>query len=69
MIPTRKVRKLQQDAFEYLRQSYPDMTIKEACRLASDGPRYKAIGNSMAVPVIRWIGERIAAVESQMAYH
>ncbi|HCQ6573068.1 TPA: phage N-6-adenine-methyltransferase [Klebsiella pneumoniae] len=26
-----------------------------------DGPRYRAIGNSMAVPVIRWIGERIAA--------
>ncbi|NUL36614.1 DNA cytosine methyltransferase [Kosakonia sacchari] len=25
-----------------------------------DGPRYKAIGNSMAVPVMRWIGERIA---------
>lgn len=26
-----------------------------------DGPRYKAIGNSMAVPVMLWIGERIAA--------
>ncbi|MEH5014049.1 Dam family site-specific DNA-(adenine-N6)-methyltransferase [Phytobacter diazotrophicus] len=26
-----------------------------------DGPRYKAIGNSMAVPVMCWIGERIAA--------
>jgi len=25
-----------------------------------DGPRYKAIGNSMAVPVMRWIGSRIA---------
>ena len=24
-----------------------------------DGPRYKALGNSMAVPVVRWIGERI----------
>lgn len=30
--------------------------------MAADGPRYKAIGNSMAVPVIRWIGERIEAV-------
>lgn len=29
-----------------------------------DGPRYKACGNSMAVPVMRWIGERIAAVET-----
>ncbi|MDF7681890.1 phage N-6-adenine-methyltransferase [Enterobacteriaceae bacterium ESL0689] len=27
-----------------------------------DGPRYKAIGNSMAVPVMRWLGQRIAAV-------
>ncbi|MGJ7175263.1 phage N-6-adenine-methyltransferase [Morganella morganii] len=26
-----------------------------------DGPRYRAIGNSMAVPVMRWIGERILA--------
>jgi DNA (cytosine-5)-methyltransferase 1 len=28
-----------------------------------DGPRYKAMGNSMAVPVMRWIGERIAMVD------
>lgn len=28
-----------------------------------DGPRYKAIGNSMAVPVMRWIGERIGKAE------
>jgi DNA (cytosine-5)-methyltransferase 1 len=30
---------------------------------AADGPRYRAIGNSMAVPVVRWLGERIAAFE------
>jgi DNA (cytosine-5)-methyltransferase 1 len=30
---------------------------------AADGPRYKALGNSMAVPVMRWIGERIELVE------
>lgn len=30
---------------------------------AADGPRYKAIGNSMAVNVMRWIGRRIEAVE------
>lgn len=29
-----------------------------------DGPRYKAIGNSMAVPVMRWIGRRLAAVDA-----
>lgn len=33
---------------------------KEAAE-CPDGPRYRAIGNSMAVPVMRWIGERIAA--------
>ncbi len=26
---------------------------------AADGPRYRAIGNSMAVPCIAWIGERL----------
>ena len=31
-----------------------------------DGPRYKACGNSMAVPVMRWIGVRIAAVNSKL---
>lgn len=30
---------------------------------APDGPRYKALGNSMAVPVMRWIRERIRMVE------
>lgn len=29
----------------------------------ADGPRYKAIGNGMALPVLRWIGERIQMVE------
>jgi DNA (cytosine-5)-methyltransferase 1 len=31
---------------------------------ASDSARYTALGNSMAVPVMRWIGRRILAVES-----
>ena len=29
-----------------------------------DTPRYKAIGNSMAVPVMRWIGQRIDLVDT-----
>ena len=29
-----------------------------------DGPRYKACGNSMAVPVMRWIGERIQLIDT-----
>lgn len=32
-------------------------------KFSSNGPRYKALGNSMAVPVMRWIGDRIAMVE------
>ena len=32
-----------------------------------DGPRYKAIGNSMAVPVMRWIFERIEGAMSSTA--
>lgn len=31
---------------------------------AADGPRYKALGNSMAVPVMHWIGQRIAQVQA-----
>jgi DNA (cytosine-5)-methyltransferase 1 len=39
-------------------QGFPDdyTNIKEKC---PDGPRYKAMGNSMAVPVMRWIGQRM----------
>lgn len=33
-----------------------------------DTPRYKAIGNSMAVNVMRWIGERIAAVDATLPW-
>ena len=47
-----------------LRGNEGTMTIDEARILAThpDGPRYRALGNSMAVPVMRWIGERIQAV-------
>jgi DNA (cytosine-5)-methyltransferase 1 len=31
---------------------------------AADGPRYRVLGNSMAVPVICWIGRRIKLVDS-----
>jgi DNA (cytosine-5)-methyltransferase 1 len=32
-------------------------------KMAADGPRYRALGNSMAVPCMRYLGERIQAVE------
>ena len=43
------------------RDDYTAITFKG--KPAADGPRYRALGNSMAVPVMRWIGERIAMVE------
>lgn len=46
-------------------QGFPDdyTLIPYRGKPAKDGPRYEALGNSMAVPEIRWIGERIAAVD------
>ena len=42
-------------------QGFPDdYTLIDG---AEDSPRYEALGNSMAVPVMRWIGERLVAVE------
>ena len=37
--------------------------LRKWCKECPDTPRYKACGNSMAVPVMRWIGERIQATE------
>jgi DNA (cytosine-5)-methyltransferase 1 len=44
-------------------QGFPDdyTAITYRGKPAADGPRYRALGNSMAVPVVRWIGERISA--------
>lgn len=51
-------------------QGFPDdYTLipwrKKAASDCPDGPRYKALGNSMAVNCMEWIGERIAAVEAE----
>jgi DNA (cytosine-5)-methyltransferase 1 len=47
-------------------QGFPDdhtlITVKG--KPAADGPRYKALGNSMAVPVMHWIGKRIDIVNN-----
>jgi DNA (cytosine-5)-methyltransferase 1 len=50
-------------------QGFPDDWTKIPYRnkeadQCPDGPRYKACGNSMAVPVMRWIGERIQKIEN-----
>lgn len=43
-------------------QGFPDghTDVPYRKKPAADGPRYKALGNSMAVPVMAWIGRRIA---------
>ena len=47
-------------------QGFPDgyTNLRPKGRDTPDGPRYKALGNSMAVPVMRWIGKRIEMVEN-----
>lgn len=47
-------------------QGFPDdyTLVPNRGKPMADGPRYKALGNSMAVPVMRWIGERITAVDA-----
>jgi DNA (cytosine-5)-methyltransferase 1 len=47
-------------------QGFPDgyTDIQPKGKPTPDGPRYKALGNSMAVPVMRWIGQRIELVDS-----
>jgi DNA (cytosine-5)-methyltransferase 1 len=47
-------------------QGFPDdyTLVTYRGKPACDGPRYRALGNSMAVPVMRWIGERISILET-----
>jgi len=48
-------------------QGFPDgwTMVTHRKKPAADGPRYKALGNSMAVNVMQWIGERIELVDGQ----
>ena len=60
-LATMAVRRLTPVECERL-QGFPDRYTEIPWRKKEqtpDGPRYKALGNSMAVPVMRWIGERI----------
>lgn len=61
-LPTMQVRRLTPVECERL-QGFPDGYTNIPWRgkpESPDGPRYKALGNSWAVPVVRWIGRRIA---------
>ena len=46
-------------------QGFPDdyTAIAYKRKPAKDGPRYEALGNSMAVPVMRWIARRLEIVD------
>lgn len=65
MTPTMQVRRLTPRECERL-QGFPDDFTLVPYRngMMADGPRYKMLGNSMAVPVVRWIGSRIQMVET-----
>jgi DNA (cytosine-5)-methyltransferase 1 len=65
MTPRMAVRRLTPRECERL-QGFPDdyTLVEYRGKLAADGSRYRALGNSMAVPVMRWIGQRIAAVDA-----
>jgi DNA (cytosine-5)-methyltransferase 1 len=64
MLPSSAVRRLTPRECERL-QGFPDdfTLVPHRGKPAADGPRYKALGNSMAVPCMAWIGQRIQAVE------
>lgn len=64
MIAGSAVRRLTPRECERL-QGFPDdyTLIPVRGKSAADGPRYKALGNSMAVPVMAWLGQRIQMVE------
>lgn len=65
LVPPMRVRRLTPRECERLQGFPDDYTLVPYRRgVSADGPRYKALGNSMAVPVMRWIGERIAFVDS-----
>ena len=67
--PSMAVRRLTPVECERL-QGFPDGYTNIPWRgkpESPDGPRYKALGNSMAVPVMRWIGERIEFIKQMRA--
>ena len=70
VLQTMAIRRLTPKECERL-QGFPDDWTKIPYRNKSadqcpDGPRYKACGNSMAVPVMRWIGTRIQMIENYL---
>jgi len=78
LIRTKMRRRLEADELTHLRslsheqlaqlfgvdpETFTGCSDADLSRLAADGPRYKALGNSMAVNVMRWLGQRIGYVD------
>jgi site-specific DNA-cytosine methylase len=62
--PTMQVRRLTPEECEKLMGMKPGYTlVPYRGKAAADGNRYKAIGNSIAVPCLVWLGKRIEYVE------
>lgn len=59
----RRLTPLECERLQGFNDNYTLIQVRE--KPAADGARYKALGNSMAVPVMRWIGSRIAANDNQ----
>jgi DNA (cytosine-5)-methyltransferase 1 len=62
LMTARECERLQGFPDDYTRVPYRG----RAAELCAEGPRKKAIGNSMPVPVMRWLGQRIAMVDEQL---
>lgn len=59
----RRLTPMECEALQGFPRGYTAITYRG--KPAADGPRYRALGNSMAVPVIRWILSRIDYLENQ----
>ena len=59
-----KISRQELDDVNWSKEEMKYGSICSGIEAASDGPRYKALENSMAVPVMKWIGERITKIDS-----
>lgn len=81
LIPVARARKIEADEYDrlrgYSRADWADFfdvdpdgleipSDEQIRTLAADGPQYKALGNSMAVPVMKWILDRVRISHDQM---
>lgn len=70
-IPRPKSRTVKPDELTYLIHhnlpAFQDKRQRWRTNIAADGPMYRALGNSIAIPCLRWIGQRIQSVDNIIA--